>query len=109
MSSSKEIEWLIQRLFDARMNRIHVWRNARATYRSRYFTPELISSDQKGWEEYLGFESRNPLLIDRVQIDGHRAEVVVKQPSMLVGETVWLYHLSKTAEGWKISQRQQRF
>lgn len=105
MPPTEEIELLIRRYYEMRSRRIGMWRKARTSFRLKYFTAELISVDQRGWEEFMDFESQNSWRIEKVQVDGQEAEVVVTQPSMGAGEIGWIYYLRNTEYGWRIARR----
>ncbi len=108
VNKSQEIELLIHRDYEIRRERICMWRKARESFRLKYFTAELASMDQTRWEELVGFESQNPFRVEKVQIDGQDAEVVVMQPCMGTGEIAWIYSLRDTEYGWKIAKRRVR-
>jgi hypothetical protein len=105
VNKSQEIELLIRRHYEMRWERICMWREARASFRLKYFTAELISVDQKEWEEFVDFESQNPFRVEKVQVDGQDAEVVVMQPSRGTGGITWIYYLRNTEHGWRIVRR----
>jgi len=105
VNQSQDIELLIHRYYEARWKRICMWREARASFRLKYFTTELISADQKGWEEFMDFEMQNPFRIEKVQVDEQDAEVVVMQPSRGTGGITWIYYLRNTENGWRIARR----
>lgn len=82
-----------------------MWRKASASFRLKYFTAELISVDERGWEKFMDFGNQNPWRIEKVQVDGRDAEVVVTEPVLGAGEMGWIYYLRSTEDGWRIARR----
>lgn len=100
----QEIELLIQRYYEMRWKRICLWREARTSFRLKYFTTQLVSQDDRWWEEFSNFENQNPFRIESIQVDGQEAEVVVIHPDMNGARMGRVCYLRHTEQGWRIAR-----